>query len=404
MSSVQMKSAKSPRSCDVSRFPQVTQGTCLLSYSFSAECSSSEKTTFLTQAKDAFEIGLLTKTEEDVVTSKQELHTFVKAAYALAITHKWLGCPYSLVAEAIQVCREASAIYYTYCFEESADRDKLCQEIMGFVHKVKSLLKVEPFVNSDPGSFIPDTYRAAEDRTVVFTMEDFAMGMTRFQQHHRSVCEASKAKCHRHESVEWESSSSPGLCVTSFGTATETPNTECATESQAHSRPPGVQKGDNNDMTPTHQSAHLPGNQGGAEAATRDELRDEWQHLKSKALDDPSEEGQKPVDGNKKARFSSGSLSSSLGSSWGNMKSISRSSSQMPHGPRDRVDSCCLTECDGDDLPVLLDSLALGSCAASIAKAGGETEDKGREEESNISSKSQLTSHSRTGKESNTSH
>ncbi|XP_062371744.1 alpha-protein kinase 1 [Sardina pilchardus] len=364
----------------------VAQGTCLLSYSFSTECPPAEKATYLTQAKEAFEIGLLTKTEEDVVTSKQELHTFVKAAYALAVIHKWLGSPYSLVAETTQVCREASTTYYTYCFTESADKEKLCREIMRLVQKVKSLLKVEPFVNSDPGSFIPDTYRAAEDKIVVFTLDDFAKVMKKFQQHHHSVCESFKANCHRHDNAELETSS--GICITSFGTATEMANTECNTESQVDKGPSGVQQDVTNDITPsyrssTRQSAHLPGNQGAVDTATSNEMQ---------------------PDGKKEAKFSSGLLSSSLGSSWGNMMSISGNSNHTPNAPKGQVDSSCPTESDGDDSSILLDSLVLGSSAASIAKPGRENEDKGRRDASNVFPPSQFTSHVRAERERNKSH
>ncbi|XP_041925579.1 alpha-protein kinase 1 [Alosa sapidissima] len=372
----------------------VAQGTCLLSYSFSTECPPAEKTTYLTQAKEAFEIGLLTKTEEDVVTSKQELHTFVKAAYALTIIHKWLGSPYSLVVEATQVCREASTTYYSYCFEESAEKGKLCREIMWLVHKVKSLLKVEPFVNTDPGSFIPDTYRAAEDRIVVFTLDDFAKIMKKFQQHHQSVCESSKANCHRHDNAELETSS--GICVTSFGTATEMANTECTTESQVDKGPSGIQQEVMNEISsyqsPTRQSAHLPGNQEAVDTATSNEMLV------------PSVEGQQPAGGKREAMFSSGLLSNSLGSSWGNMISINRNSNQMANAPKGQVDSSCPTESDDDDPSILLDSLVLGSSAASIAKPGGAKEDKGRRDASTIYSPSQFASNVRAERERNKSH
>ncbi|KAL2079086.1 hypothetical protein ACEWY4_024830 [Coilia grayii] len=363
----------------------VTQGTCLLSYSFSAECPASGKTTFLTEAKEAFEIGLLTKTEEDVVTSKQELHTFVKAAYALAITHKWLGSPHRVVTEAICVCQEASETYYTYCFKERADRNKLCKEIMRLVQNVKSLLKVEPFVNSDPGSFIPDTYRAAEDRTVVFTTDDFAKVMEKFQQHHQSVYKASKASCHRHDSVDGcdEGKSTPGLCVTSFGTATEIANTECATESQVHMEPAGVQQEGTKDMvsfykSPTQQPACLHRNHGPTQTDTGDE-------------EEPEHVGR-----NRKAKFSSSLLCSSLGSSWGIMTDSSRSNNQ--NTPNVLVDLSCPTEDDP------LDSMALGSSAASMAKAGGQIEGKHRADASNISHPSQQPSHMVSGREGSRNH
>uniref|UniRef100_A0AAV2KPT1 Alpha-type protein kinase domain-containing protein n=1 Tax=Knipowitschia caucasica TaxID=637954 RepID=A0AAV2KPT1_KNICA len=54
----------------------VSQGTSLLSYSFSIPCPSSLRRSYLLQAREAFEIGLLTKSSSETVTSVQELHTF----------------------------------------------------------------------------------------------------------------------------------------------------------------------------------------------------------------------------------------------------------------------------------------------------------------------------------------
>ncbi|XP_034146729.1 alpha-protein kinase 1 isoform X1 [Esox lucius] len=204
----------------------VTQGTCLMSYSFSVECPTLEKRSFLLQAKEAFEIGLLTKTDSDMVTSKQELHSFLKAAYSLAVIHKWLGTPKETVDRARLLCRESLEKFYAYCQGDSTKRDALCTEIMSLITRVKNLLRVEPFLNSDQGSFIPDSYReVVEERVVRFTPDGFSRVMERFSQYHASVCEASEAGCRR----KCEGPLS-GLCITALGTTTE-PYTEYATES-----------------------------------------------------------------------------------------------------------------------------------------------------------------------------
>ncbi|CDQ97561.1 unnamed protein product [Oncorhynchus mykiss] len=204
----------------------VTQGTCLLSYSFSVECPPSDKHSFLLQAKEAFEIGLLTKTGGDMVTSKQELHTFLKAAYSLTVSHKWLGTPQKTVDQARLVCREALEKFYAYCHADSQQRDALCTGVMSLITQVKILLRVNPFLNSDKGSFIPDSYRdVVEERAVRFTLDGFSQVMGRFRQYHTSVCEASEASCRRkHEGHQ------AGLCITALGTTATAPNTECATE------------------------------------------------------------------------------------------------------------------------------------------------------------------------------
>ena len=197
----------------------------MLSYSFSVECPASLRKSFLLQAKEAFTIGLLTKTEGQLVTSKQELHTFLKAAYSLTITDKWLGAPQEVVAQATQACQKALATFYDYD-ADTQDKDNLCAEIMQLVSQVKLLLQVEPFHNSDKGSFIPDSYRNIEDPSVAFTLESFAKVMQRFQKYHASLCETNDTKCKRPGDETEES----GLCITAFGTTVGTLNTECQTE------------------------------------------------------------------------------------------------------------------------------------------------------------------------------
>ncbi|XP_076580383.1 alpha-protein kinase 1 [Chaetodon auriga] len=202
-----------------------TQGTCLLSYSFSVECPASQRESFLLQAREAFTIGLLTKAEDKVVTSKQELHTFLKAAYSLTVTHKWLGTPQEIVAQATQACQKALANFYDY---DAGTQDKvsLCAEIMHLVAQVKRLLRVEPFLNSDKGSFIPDSYRHIKDILVNFTLEGFAKVMQRFQKYHASLCETTNTNCKGTK----EEIDGARLCITALGTTIGTINTECGTE------------------------------------------------------------------------------------------------------------------------------------------------------------------------------
>ncbi|KAL6118823.1 alpk1 [Pungitius sinensis] len=204
-----------------------TQGTCLLSYNFSVECPDSQRRSFLLQAREAFSIGLLTKAEGELVTSKQELHTLLKAAYSLTVTHKWLGAPVEVVERANQACQKALANFYDYCNADIQDKDGLCAEIMHLVTQVKLLLRVEPFINSDEGSFIPDSYRNIRDTLVNFTLEGFAEMMLRLQKPHASLCETTDATCKRTKD-KMEGSK---LCITAMGTTIGTLNTESSTES-----------------------------------------------------------------------------------------------------------------------------------------------------------------------------
>ncbi|KAM4714307.1 alpha-protein kinase 1 isoform 1-T3 [Anableps anableps] len=169
------------------------QGTCLLSYSFSLACTASERVSFLQKAREAFAIGLLTKAEGEQVTSQQELHTFLKAAYSMTVTDKWLDAPKEVVEKAAQACQQALGNFYKYCHPSTQDKDDLCVEIMHQVTQVKHLLGVEPFPNSDKGSFIPDSYRNVKDSPVNFTLEGFSKILERFQKYHASLCETTKS-------------------------------------------------------------------------------------------------------------------------------------------------------------------------------------------------------------------
>ncbi|XP_035531732.1 alpha-protein kinase 1 [Morone saxatilis] len=208
-----------------------TQGTCLLSYSFSVECPVSHRQSFLLHAREAFTIGLLTKAEGELVTSKQELHTFLKAAYSLTVTHKWLGTPQEVVAQATQACQKALADFYDYD-SDMQDKDSLCAEIMNLVSQVKLLLQVEPFLNSDKGSFIPDSYRNIKDTSVNFTLEGFAKVMQRFQKYHASLCETGNINCKGTK----DEIDAARLCITALGTTIGTLNTECSTEASRVSK------------------------------------------------------------------------------------------------------------------------------------------------------------------------
>lgn len=191
----------------------VTHGTCLLSYSFSMECPSAERHAFLLKAKEAFEIGLLTKTEGEPVSSKQELHTFIKAAYSLIVTHKWLGTPPEDVAQATQACHTAMEKFYAYCQAETHNKDALCADIMHLVSRVKTQFQIKPFPNSNEGSFIPDCYRNVEERPAEFSLDGFSQIIARFRKYHSSVCGATQSDCR---------GKTEGLCITAMGTTVRT--------------------------------------------------------------------------------------------------------------------------------------------------------------------------------------
>ncbi|KAK7910183.1 hypothetical protein WMY93_014867 [Mugilogobius chulae] len=205
----------------------VSQGTSLLTYSFSIHCPSSQRRFYLLQAREAFEIGLLTKSSTETVTSIQELHTFLKAAYSLAITQKWLGANPAIVNQAKQACKEALGHFYNYCNAQNQDRDALCSDIMQLIGKVKDFLQVSSFANSDKQSFIPDSYRNIKEPPVDFNLEKFAKIILKFKKFHATLCEMNR-HC---KSANGEQAK---FCITALGTTIETVNPECSTQASLH--------------------------------------------------------------------------------------------------------------------------------------------------------------------------
>ncbi|XP_062864817.1 alpha-protein kinase 1 [Trichomycterus rosablanca] len=295
----------------------VTRGTCLLSYSFSKHCPSERQNVHLSSAKEAFENGLLTKKDEEVVTSHQELQTLLRAAYCLAVTNKWISGLSGEVRAALQACQEALALLYPYCFRDDSDKPALSAEVMARVRRVKTLLEVKLFANSDPRSFIPDSYRSMEDTPVPFTIADFGKVMQGFQKHHRSVCEAFSLEKNPGSGQDARHAN----CITAFQTRTESLPTNCPTKDC---------KSDKVD----------PGSNEIPQQVATDSLLERFQmETYDSALD--SEE----PPGNRGSRITGGSISgtsrsgSSLGSSWLNWSGSSWSSHVM-------VNPACFTEED----------------------------------------------------------
>lgn len=263
-------------------------------------------------AKEAFENGLLTKKGHEVVTSQQELHTLLKAAHCLATTNKWMFGPSDQVNAAVQACQEAAVLFYTYCFKDSSDKNALSSEVMAKLQHVKALLKTKPCENSDLRSFIPDSYRAMEDRPVPFSIGDFAKIMESFQKHHKSVCEAFSVLKHGGNHQD----RSHVTCITAVQTGTESLGSEC--------------------HTTNHKSAECQRGIGNKNIVAKPEISD--QHAETMDSEDkkPGEKGQS----GKISRISA--ESSSLGSSWTSLSDNSGTSPVL-------VDPFCCTDVDDND-------------------------------------------------------
>ncbi|NWU15685.1 ALPK1 kinase, partial [Cephalopterus ornatus] len=206
------------------------RGMCLLSYSHSKDCPLEKREFYLSEAKESFEIGLLTKNDQSPITSKQELHSFVKAAFCLATVHRWLHGESEELREVGQLCREALAKLHSYSTSvpEEEEKGTLAKEIMSLITSVKKRLRVESFPNSDARSYVPDSYKGTVEKPALRGETSFEKILARHSQHHLSVCQVFENTCRVHKTTPGEIHLGP--CITTLRTETKTTDTVCATE------------------------------------------------------------------------------------------------------------------------------------------------------------------------------
>ncbi|XP_051022014.1 alpha-protein kinase 1 [Acomys russatus] len=204
------------------------RGTCLLSYSCSADCPPGQKSLYLCEAKEAFEIGLLTKRDGKLVSGKQELHSFIKAAFGLTTVHSRLHGETDAVRAARQLCSEATEKLYTFSTPSTRqDREALAQEIMSLVSQVKEHLHVQSFPNLDDRSFVPESFQCGLDKPILHGHVDFQQILQTYSQHHTSVCEVFESTCGNSRSNQRHMK--PEVCITALKTETNTMDTAGAT-------------------------------------------------------------------------------------------------------------------------------------------------------------------------------
>ncbi|XP_059820885.1 alpha-protein kinase 1 isoform X1 [Hypanus sabinus] len=203
-------------------------GTCLLSYSFKGNDSKEKSQFYLLQAKEAFEIGLLTKRDDDVITSKQELHGFVKAAFSLTTVHKWLTGNSEILVKMRQLCKEAMRKLYLY---STQNQEVLAQEIMELTSQIKVSLQIKDLCNSDSKSYVPDHYKHYWDKPIVKRSMAFDEILARHKQYHRTICTVFEGTCRRQQNSKGLSKYS---CITAFKTETKEFDTANAKASISH--------------------------------------------------------------------------------------------------------------------------------------------------------------------------
>lgn len=204
------------------------RGTCLLSYSCSADCPPGMKSTYLREAKEAFEIGLLTKKDGELVSGKQELHSFIKAAFGLATVHCRLHGETDAVHAARQQCSVAMGKLYTFSTSlSSQDREVLSREIMSLISQVKGHLHVQSFPNADDRSYVPESFTCGLDRPILHGHVDFQQLLETYSQHHTSVCEVFESTCRNSRGHQRDAKAE--VCITTLKTETGTVDTVGAT-------------------------------------------------------------------------------------------------------------------------------------------------------------------------------
>ncbi|XP_016153252.1 PREDICTED: alpha-protein kinase 1 isoform X2 [Ficedula albicollis] len=212
------------------------RGMCLLSYSHSKDCPPEKREFYLSEAKESFEVGLLTKEEQSAITSKQELHSFIKAAFCLATVHRWLHGESRQLREVTQLCREALGKLHSYStlFPEEGDKGRLAKEIMSLMASVKKRLRVGSFPNSDARSYVPDSYKGSVQKPVLQGETSFEKILAKHSQHHLSVCQVFEKTCRIHRTTPGEIQ--VGACITTLRTETKTMDTVCTSEGTVHQR------------------------------------------------------------------------------------------------------------------------------------------------------------------------
>uniref|UniRef100_A0A8C3JAE4 Alpha kinase 1 n=1 Tax=Calidris pygmaea TaxID=425635 RepID=A0A8C3JAE4_9CHAR len=212
------------------------RGVCLLSYSHSKDCPPEKRKFYLSEAKESFEIGLLTKDDNSPITSKQELHSFIKAAFCLTTVHRWLHGESEKLHEVRQLCKEAMGKLHSYSASSTEEEEKgmLAKEIMCLITSVKKRLRVESFPNSDVRSYVPDSFKGTVEKPILQREVSFEKILAMHSQHHLSVCEVFENTCRLHKSAPGETQ--VGVCITTLRTETKTIDTVCTTEEIVNQR------------------------------------------------------------------------------------------------------------------------------------------------------------------------
>ncbi|XP_023782219.1 alpha-protein kinase 1 isoform X1 [Cyanistes caeruleus] len=342
------------------------RGMCLLSYSHSKDCPPEKREFYLSEAKESFEIGLLTKEEQSAITSKQELHSFIKAAFCLATVHRWLYGESRELREVAQLCREALGKLHSYStlFPEEEDKGMLAKEIMSVIASVKKRLRVGSFPNSDSRSYVPDSYKGSVQKPVLQGETSFEKILAKHSQHHLSVCQVFEKTCRIRKTTPGEIQ--VGACITTLRTETKATDTVCTTEDAVRQKRGAGRIPNSPTAGSTSEGPSGQRNQDICSGVMKISLEEEVEPLgmKINVENDVFSRGQNGSQSTTSEKSWCKLLKSSYSSSWEEL-SCNSSRESLRDGQRGEKDSagerCCTTESDGNNQDAPLCSLPAGS-------------------------------------------
>lgn len=194
---------------------------------------------YVCEAKEAFEIGLLTKRHDEPVTGKQELHSFLKAAFGLTMAHGRLHGDTEAVRTARQLCRVAVGKLFAVSIPAGRqDKDTLSREIMSLVAQVKGHLQVQSFSNFDGRSYIPASFGCGLEKPILHEPVDFQKVLETYSQHHTSVCEVFESTCENNMSKQ--KAINTAVCITALRTETKSVDTVGTEDNACFQRGPRI--------------------------------------------------------------------------------------------------------------------------------------------------------------------
>ncbi|CAK6445109.1 unnamed protein product [Pipistrellus nathusii] len=211
------------------------RGACLLSYASAGACPPGARSACLRDAREAFEIGLLTQRGDQPAPGRQGLHGLLRAALGLCTAHRRLHGDTGPGRAARRLCREATGKLYALGAATAPDPAPLSREVLRGVAQVKDLLPVRSCPSREAGAYVPAAFMRGLDRPLLRGHVAFRTALQAHAQHHASVCGAFESFCGNKRNEQKDPDT--GVCITALKTDTRGPDT--ASAEVGPGRPPG---------------------------------------------------------------------------------------------------------------------------------------------------------------------